>query len=499
MVDQLYWSSSSNAIFLSLDGLSGPQAKAALAGLTLNVVDAQGNAFAVSDAQTFLDLIYWPFEPYWDWTDGQKVLVSLTLDGIQQAPPQLTGFRAVPQDGAVWLTWDEVMENIEVPDGKHQVRYRARGSSSWGEWTPWRDTVGQIQATVSGLTNDTRYQFEGRLVNAGGPGPASARVEAKALATSAAPTGLTANSADAAVILHWNYADNDSITGYQYRYQVKDGGLWSNWTAVPVPPAAPDHSPLHASDLTQVTVSPLSNGLEWEFQVRARNANGWGKPSAAASATPEALAAAPEAQSVSHDWAHIPEDADGNPLVKPGESFRLLFVTSFGTAASSTRINDYNRFVQDRVAKTPSQLKSFKDQFRAVISTAAVSARENIGADLEGNDVPVYWVSGGLVVGGNLFDDDWSKAPPRDEGGGLSSATQVWTGSLRDGKTWSVPADNPWWRFYAGAAHVETGNPARAGDQIMHRETIANPPANTTELPLYGISPVITVQEPPSQ
>ena len=127
--------------------------------------------------------------------------------------------------------------------------------------------------------------------------------------------------------------------------------------------------------------------------MRARNANGWGARSKTSNAVrPEAPPAAPQAQSVAHDWAFIP---DG---VKPGESFRLLFVTSVPTSAKATRISVYNDFVQNR-ASFISVISSFKDEFRAVISTAAVSARDNIDAGPDGDGVPVYWVQGGLVVG----------------------------------------------------------------------------------------------------
>ena len=263
-----------------------------------------------------------------DWTDGQKVFLSLTLDGRQPAPPKLTGLRAVPRDGEVYLTWD-APDEIETWPGKQQVRYRARGTSDWGDWTGWRDMVsdsGSVDIgsyTVTGLDNDTRYQFEVRPVNAGGKGPASNRVNATPKATPAAPTGLVANSADASVILHWDYGNNDSITRYQYRWRIT-GSTWNSWTDVP---ATQDGIEFHPSDITSVTVTDgmANDNLEREFQVRARNANGAGTQSATSNAVkPEALPTAPQAQSVPHDWGFIP---DG---VKPGESFRLLFVTSTG-------------------------------------------------------------------------------------------------------------------------------------------------------------------------
>ena len=501
-VQHFHWESEDNVLFLKIAGLTGAQTKAALAGLTLNVVDVEGHSFAISDATEDGDTLYWSFDPRVDWSDGQKVFLSLTLDGRQQAPPRLTGLKAVPLDGEVLLTWDEV-DNIELPAGKQQLRYRVKDSGSWGDWTPWRDVVSDdgsvdlISTTVSGLTNGALHRFEVRLVNAGGKG-AAARADAKPRKTPAAPTGLVANSADRAVILHWDYANNDSITRYQYRWRVKDGGSWVvDWTRVPERQGGRDY---YASSLTGVTVSPLANGLEVEFQVRARNANGWGPGSAVSNAvTPEAPPGPPRGVSVPHNWAYIPRDADGNPLVKPGESFRLLFVTDFRTEATATNIKYYNDFVQEQVARAPRALRPLKDEFRAVISTAAVSAKDNIAMDQDGP--PVYWVNGGFVAA-NLFNNDWGDRRPRDEAGRPSpNETEVWTGSLRGGGSWFVPYHNPWYRFYAGAAQVEIGNPTTQRDAIGYAaggsgEDSPEPPANTTELPLYGISPVITVKPP---
>jgi len=250
-----------------------------------------------------------------------------------------------------------------------------------------------------------------------------------------------------------------------------------------------------------------NDGLAREFQVRARNDNGWGPASAVSNAaTPEAPPGPPRGVTVPHNWAYIPTDVDGKtPLVKPGESFRLLFVTSGATEATSSQISHYNKFVQEQVSSGPRTIRPFKDQFRAVVSTAAVHARDNIDA---GERVPVYWISGGrlgsneLVVSADLFEDDWSDVYPSDETGTAypdSDTIQVWTGSLRAGSSWQVPYHNPWHRFYAGAKYGGVGKPWEApGGQVSYAGSTpgVNVPANTTELPVYGISPVITVKPP---
>ena len=124
----LEWDSGANLLRLSLAGKTGAQIKAALRGLTLNVVDSGDTyALAVNDASAEASFIQWAFDPRFDWTSGQKVFLSLTLDGQQPAPPRLNGLMAVPRDKEVYLTWDAPDEVATWP-GKQQVRYRARGT-----------------------------------------------------------------------------------------------------------------------------------------------------------------------------------------------------------------------------------------------------------------------------------------------------------------------------------------------------------------------------------
>ena len=58
--------------------------------------------------------------------------------------------------------------------------------------------------TISSLTNGTVYNFRVRAVGPGGEGKAARAVKAKPIAKPAPPTGLLANAADGAVILHWD-------------------------------------------------------------------------------------------------------------------------------------------------------------------------------------------------------------------------------------------------------------------------------------------------------
>lgn len=445
----------------------------------------------------------------------------LTVDKDPAGPARPTGLTALAKDQAARLSWDEPRdENPSVDKRQVQYRSRSRASSSdpwgvWGAWGEWTDMfimssnnpprkiyyVGAYN--VNGLTNGNEYQFRIRAVSGTHYSAPSASAETIPQGKPEAPTGLIANSADQSVILHWDQVDNDQVTAYQFRSRPATG-TWADagaaWTAVPE----------SDDDTTTHVVDRLANMVSHVFQVRAGSTKGWGAASAKASATPEAPSAAPAAVSVAHDWALIPMVPDGKtpngkkPAVTPGQKFRLLFVTKGMIAATSTKINDYNKFVQDQAALNNS-LSPYKAGFRAVISTAAVDARDNTRA-VQGQDntaddvVPVYlyWVGGDQAVRtlGDLYeDDDWlDGARARNQSGDHSNANQVWTGSFRNGTLWSFYE----YRYHAGAKTVRVGDPTKSGNHI-HRDDDDGIVANSFQLPLYGISPVLIVQQPPSQ
>ena len=101
-----------------------------------------------------------------------------------------------------------------------------------------------------------------------------------------APGGLTATPGNAQVSLSWTAPDSDggsAITKYQYRYKA-DSGSFGNWTDVPDGSDAGTET----GDETGVTVTSLTNGTAYTFEVRAVNGEGNGA-AATATATPTLL------------------------------------------------------------------------------------------------------------------------------------------------------------------------------------------------------------------
>ena len=232
----------------------------------------------------------------------------------------------------------------------------------------------------------------------------------------AKPTGLSARAGDQQVALRWTNPSDSSITKYQLQQKAGEAA-WGEWG---------DISGSGAST-TSHTVTGLMNGTEYRFRIRAVNSGGNSDESDEAFTVPSAVPPPPTAQTVPHDWPLIPAG------VEPGDSFRLLFVTSTYTSAASTVLSTYNTFVHGRAAAN-ANLAGFSGQFRALISTS-VDARDNTATT--GTGVPIYWVGGDKVADdyADLYDGSWDSEAGRTETGADRSRgiTVVWTGSNADG------------------------------------------------------------------
>ena len=190
---------------------------------------------------------------------------------------------------------------------------------------------------------------------------------------------------------------------------------------------------------------------------------------------PPAARPQPAGQTVPADSPIIPDGMD------PGDSFRLLFVTSTTTTAESADIADYNGIAQARAAAN-SNLADFSGQFRALISTAGVNIKDNTATT--GTGVPVHWLGGEKAADdyADLYDVSWDSVSGLTETGS-SYTGLVWTGGNGYGET-SL-------RRYAGAAEV------RMGDLSDDTRALSSPThkAATEAYPLYAISPVLTVTD----
>ena len=141
---------------------------------------------------------------------------------------------------------------LRVPLRGRELRYPRAGR--------WRWAGKALERTVNGLTNGLLYAFEVRARNRVGEGRARAAL-ATPVGVPGAPATLTATAGDGEVGLAWSVpADNGGtpVTGYEYRYTAGA--------------AVPEGTPWQSAGLIhQLTVTGLTNGLQYAFEVRARN------------------------------------------------------------------------------------------------------------------------------------------------------------------------------------------------------------------------------------
>ena len=98
------------------------------------------------------------------------------------------------------------------------------------------------------------------------------------------PANLTPTLANGEVSLAWDDPSNSYIVGYEYRQSIDGGTIWDpDWTAIDTS----DHT------TTSHTVSGLSNGTEYTFEVRAYDAYHKGT-AARVTATPKTAPDNPE-------------------------------------------------------------------------------------------------------------------------------------------------------------------------------------------------------------
>ncbi len=112
-----------------------------------------------------------------------------------------------------------------------------------------------------------------------------------------APTGLRTEAGDTQVTLTWNNPGNNNITGYEYRVSDDSGSNWNpDWTAIGG----------SLADTTGHTVTGLTNGIEYTFEVRARNIFGPGAANTAKATplwpAPANLKATPDNGRVHLEW-----------------------------------------------------------------------------------------------------------------------------------------------------------------------------------------------------
>ena len=221
-------------------------------------------------------------------TDSDSVAVTINVDNATELPLVPSGLSAVTSTihGAnVDVAWTAPINAGRPVLLTYDVQYRT-GADDWASQSvPANKTF----VTLTGLTAETSYDFQVRAVNLDGDGPWSDSVTlrtAPAPTVPAAPTSFTATAGDGAVMLAWETvsdAGGSAIIEYQYRHAAGTTVPGStNWNTVP----DSGDSGTDLYDERSFTVTSLTNGTEYAFELRAVNAVGGGTKASPVTATP---------------------------------------------------------------------------------------------------------------------------------------------------------------------------------------------------------------------
>ncbi|WP_419943626.1 fibronectin type III domain-containing protein [Candidatus Poriferisodalis sp.] len=250
------------------------------------------------------------------WSSSASGTPSLRPD----APSALTMTVGNQQVG---LSWPAPSGNgLEIT--QYHLEYRActatpkdcTSDPTWGNWIELRYAATSITATITALTNGTKYEARVRARSANGVGLWSPVASGIPVAAPSTPTGLALEPSHMQLVVSWAEPEShgSTISGYIVEYRActatrKDCTSSPKWNETWQP-----HS--DTGTTTSRTISGLTNDTAYQVRVRATSStgdSGWSQiESAVVTAVPDAPAApelTPDDRQLRVDWDE-PDDHD---------------------------------------------------------------------------------------------------------------------------------------------------------------------------------------------
>ena len=204
--------------------------------------------------------------------------------GAKTVPNKVTGVTASnPGDGTISLSWSAPTAN-QGTISNYKIFYTAWPMSNvynWQEYVRSADTATSVSLT--GLEKGTAFGLRVGAVNSYGVGEYSDLVEQSASAPPDSVTAVSATPKNASVTLAWTVPVLDGgsyVTDYKIRYRTGSG----SWTEI-----------LTGTRNESTTVTSLTNGVAYEFEIIAVNYWGDGATYALSSpVTPRTTPSAPQ-------------------------------------------------------------------------------------------------------------------------------------------------------------------------------------------------------------
>ena len=233
---------------------------------------------------------------------------SSSASGTPSLRPDAPGLPSInPGDRKFSLSWGEPSGN-GLAITQYIVAYRActatdsdtsvktctpPADATWGNWAERTYGAASTAATITSLTNGTKYEARVRARNANGLGPWSPSAATTPLAAPSTPTGLTLERGHTQLVTSWtaSAARGSTISGYTVEYRDctatrKDCTVSPRWNATWM-------SETVAAGTTTETITSLTNDTAYQVRVRADSDTGDSGWSQIKSAVPAAVPAAP--------------------------------------------------------------------------------------------------------------------------------------------------------------------------------------------------------------
>ena len=382
---------------------------------------------------------------------------------------------------AINLSWSAPASTGGSAITGYNIEVSPNGTSGWTDQVANTNSTATTYAHTGLASGDTRH-YRVSAINANGAGTASNVDSATTVQVPAAVSNVVAvpvpRTTDSLQV-SWSAPDNagkPTLTGYDVRYRDD-----VNWTTV-----------RQDAPSTTVIIADLRSSKFYDVQVRALNADGSGPWSSTAEAV-----TSPRAERVYANHPLIPAD------LGPGDSFRLLFITSGTKAATRTGIHTYHNFASSdaihivEAGNLVSEWGTISLLQTPLVSTPGADARLHTDTTWTETDrgMPIYWLNGARVADdyADFYDGVWAdEANPTNGLGNPHSlaGTAPWTGTDHDGT-----------ELFNGTASRAIGQASVSVGGLGSTITGAGPLnggvifANTQERPIYGLWHVLVVDE----
>jgi hypothetical protein len=215
---------------------------------------------------------------------ASPLIVNETAPTVPNAP---TGITATAATASAVIAWNAPASDGGASITDYTVQWRTTaGPGAWNTFAH-AASIGLTQ-TVTGLSNGTGYDFQVAAVNSVGTGAYDSFASATPVASPTvpgAPTGIAAVGGATSATVTWVAPASNggaAITDYTVQSRTTAGpGAWSSFA----------HT---ASTALSQTVTSLTNGTSYDFQVAAVNSVGTGAFDSFATATPVGTTTKPQ-------------------------------------------------------------------------------------------------------------------------------------------------------------------------------------------------------------